>query len=256
MLIPNHLLPIVDGKYFKQGLGFQDLQDKYCQLPMQPLQITGHLINGYIPSSSNGAVHLDGILSSAVFAAHPCFYRMPHNPTIVPLPLQALWQSDDGVILYASSDFVPDEQHKGQEYWHKRYPADKNEWVRDKKLNSKGVWVEDPHQMNAKTTAGRYKDYRVPVDVRIANNLSAICIGNQAEIERLLSFVTHVGKKSSQGFGRIAKWEIKPISATVNDVIANRPVPVESQLKAEGKLRHATWTSPYWFMGWAKECYV
>lgn len=241
MLIPNQLLPVVDAKYHKQGMGFTHLEARYNDLPMQPLQVTGYLLNGYIPSASNGALHLDGVLSSAVFAAHPCYFRMIAAATVAPLPLKRLWQSDEGIILYASGDFVPETDCKGQEYWHKRYPTDRNEWSK---------------KLNANTTAGQYKDYRVPVDVRITPKITALCIGNQAEIERLLSYITHVGKKSSQGFGRVAKWEVGPADVTLDDILVNRPVPVASKLKSTGKIRHATWTSPYWYKPWAAECYV
>lgn len=241
MRIAADLLPTVWGSKAKKGLDFRTLESNYLNMHMQPLQITAHLLNGYLPSDADGELHLDGILSSAVFAAHPCTFKMVAVATVAPLPLSPLWRSDDGVILYASSDLMPDIHAKGQEYWHKRYPATHNEWVIPKKIN-------------AKTSAGQYKDYRVPMDIRLANNLSAICIGNKDEIERLLSYITHVGKKSSQGFGRVAKWEVKEIAVSVDDVLANRPVPKQSGLKVDGKIRHCTWTSPYWFRGWATEC--
>lgn len=243
MMIPRKYLPTVWESKAAKGLSFIEMQQKYLAMPKQGLKVTGYLINGYVPSEPSGALHLDGILSSAVFAAHPCNYKLPSPCGVVPLPLKTLWQSPEGVALYASSDFEPDVHHKGQEYWHKRYPSTHNDFVTLKK-------------MNVKTTAGQYKDYRVPLDVRVANTISAVCIGNKDEIERLLGFITHVGKKSSQGFGRVVKWQVEVVDVSESDVIANRAVPIESKLKDEGKIRHATWTSPYWFTGWAKECVV
>lgn len=236
-LIPNHFLPKVHPSKIEKGMSFRDLQKRYLDLPCQPLKITGTLLNGYIPSES---LHLDGILSSAVFTAHPCSYKTVVEPGIVPLPIVGLWQDKNGAILYASSDFEADVEHKGQEYWHKRYPSTHNEWVK-------------PKQINAKTTAGQYKDYRVPVDVRMAKTVTAYCIGNKDEIQRLLGFITHIGKKSSQGFWRVVNWQVEPVSNVgINEILANRPVPIESGLKTHGKQRHATWTSPYWYKPFAK----
>lgn len=235
-MIPNDLLPVVQPSKIEKGMGFRELQKRYLSLECQPLKITGTLLNGYIP---NGALHLDGILSSAVFAAHPCSYKTIAQPSLVPLPIIGLWQDSSGAILYASSDFECDDEHKGQEYWHKRYPSTHNEWVK-------------PKQINVKTTAGQYKDYRVPMDVRLAKTITAYCIGNKAEIERLLGFVTHVGKKSSQGFGRVINWQVETADVGIDDVLRNRPVPVESKLKNKGRMRHETWTSPYWHKPLAK----
>jgi len=61
------------------------------------------------------------------------------------------------------------------------------------------------------TSASTYKGYRMPVFYRSSLWVDWYCLGNLTEIDKLLSGITHLGKKTSQGWGRVALWEIKPI---------------------------------------------
>lgn len=56
---------------------------------------------------------------------------------------------------------------------------------------------------------GRYKAYHMPMFTRAALQAEWYCVGDKAEIERLLSLVTHIGKKRSQGFGRVWRWDVE-----------------------------------------------
>lgn len=56
---------------------------------------------------------------------------------------------------------------------------------------------------------GRYKAYHMPVFYRVAQWVEWYGVGDKAEIEYLLSTVTNIGKKSSQGWGRIYCWQVE-----------------------------------------------
>jgi hypothetical protein len=58
--------------------------------------------------------------------------------------------------------------------------------------------------------SGRYKSYHMPVFTRHALAVSWYVVGNAAVIGRLLRFASHIGKKSSQGYGAVAEWTIGP----------------------------------------------
>jgi len=60
--------------------------------------------------------------------------------------------------------------------------------------------------------SGRYKAYHMPVFYRSALWVRWYCMGDPEKIRFLLSTVTHVGKKSSQGWGRVMQWEIERIT--------------------------------------------
>jgi len=57
---------------------------------------------------------------------------------------------------------------------------------------------------------GRYKAYHMPLFYYVASRIEWYCVGDRAIIERLLSTVTHIGKKQAQGWGRAARWTVEP----------------------------------------------
>ncbi|MDD5231130.1 MAG: hypothetical protein PHC43_07360 [Candidatus Marinimicrobia bacterium] len=62
-------------------------------------------------------------------------------------------------------------------------------------------------------SSARYKNYFVKVYYRIASWVEWYALGERAEIERFLPFLTHLGKKSSQGWGAVLRWEVEPIES-------------------------------------------
>ena len=77
---------------------------------------------------------------------------------------------------------------------------------------------------------GRYKNYHLDVYYRHAIYVDWYCKGVKHEIEDLLRFCTHIGKKTSQGWGSVLRWEVTPwpedwsIRGPGNRLM--RPVPV------------------------------
>jgi CRISPR type IV-associated protein Csf3 len=55
---------------------------------------------------------------------------------------------------------------------------------------------------------GKYRAYHMPVFARVAERVHWYCIGDRGEIEALLSTMTHIGKKASQGWGRVF-WTVE-----------------------------------------------
>jgi CRISPR type IV-associated protein Csf3 len=58
------------------------------------------------------------------------------------------------------------------------------------------------------TSRGEYKNYFVKEYTWNCMYIDWYCRGVKSEIENLLSFCTHVGKKSSQGCGSVLRWEV------------------------------------------------
>jgi CRISPR type IV-associated protein Csf3 len=87
---------------------------------------------------------------------------------------------------------------EGQDHWNKRFDNGLSGLVdfRDKRGK---VVIE----------AGQYKAYHMTIFYRVAEWVEWYCVGNRAEIEYLLSTVTHLGKKYSQGWGRVYRWQIE-----------------------------------------------
>lgn len=88
---------------------------------------------------------------------------------------------------------------KGRDYWNKRFDAKFADLIDFDKRRGK-VIIEQ----------GRYKAYHMPIFYRVALWVKWYCIGDKADIEYHLSTTTHIGKKMSQGWGRVIRWDVEP----------------------------------------------
>lgn len=243
----SHLRPLPEVRPWNKGkpsyTWVQRCAD-YAALPTSPIIITAELVTPIIHAERH-ATNLDSILSSAAMTDHPVAGKY-NEATVVPLPLALAWVSPDGLPLWACTPLRPiGEGMDGAEYWHKRYPSHRAEFG---------------SKLNANTTAGRYREYRVPVKTQHIERLGALAIGNSDEVIRLLTgYITHIGKKGSMGFGRVARWSVTVADHTLDDVLALRPVPVAyytGQLP-HGKIEPSRgWTPPYWFAPRWADCVV
>lgn len=247
MRLDKSLLPKVFPSHRAKGYGFDVLADRYAAIEKSPLIIDAVLATPYVPSGSDSSVHLDGLLSQAVLTAHPCSHHFNGQACIVPLPIDILWISKDGLPLWAASDMLPDgDTNQAREYWHKRYPSNRSDF---------GT------KLSAITTAGRWKEYRVPLNAVRANKLRAVAIGNKAEVERLLGFMSHIGKKGAAGYGRVAQWVVSylPSDNAIDLIHTAKSLPVDyaSEKEISGLYNPLKgWTPPYWYAPNHSPCIV
>lgn len=98
---------------------------------------------------------------------------------------------------------------------------------------------------------GDYKSYDIPIVLHnIPECYFYVETDNIAEVERLIK--THLwgmGKKSSQGYGQIEKYEIETIDYNPFAEII-RPIPIPKEVFLQGKLnvkgKLMGWRPPYW----------
>jgi len=228
----------------KRSKTWADRRDEYQALPKQPMVITAELVTPVIHAERD-QTHLDSILSFAAITDHPVASAY-EDQCVLPLPLELLWVSPSGQPLWACTPLVPAaESLETREYWHKRYPTNRAEFG---------------DRLNAITTAGRWKEYRVPVRASSISRLHALAIGNLDEVQRLLEkVVTHIGKKGAMGYGRVARWSVTPTAHSLDDILRLRPVPVAYYAGKEPHGRvslNRGWTSPYWYTPWWADCVV
>lgn len=227
----------------RRSLTWEDRRDEYAALPKSPIIITAELVTPVIHAERDHT-HLDSILAFAALTDHPVASAYD-GAAVVPIPIMLAWVSPDGRPLWACTPLIPSGDAMATwEYWHKRYPSHRAEFG---------------NKMNAVTTAGRWKEYRVPVHAQSVERLHALAIGHAESVEKLLSVVTHIGKKGGMGYGRVARWSVTPASHTLDDVLALRPVPVAyyEGLQPAGSLSlNRGWTAPYWYSPWWGDCVV
>jgi len=218
-------------------------RDEYAAVSKTPLIITAELVTPVIHAERD-RTHLDSIVGFAALTDHPVESHYD-RAAVVPLPIELAWVSPGGRPLWACTPLMAvAEGIASREYWHKRYPSQRADFG---------------DKLNAVTTAGRWKEYRVPVHALSVDRLHALAIGCAGELERLLANVTHIGKKGSMGYGRVARWSITPATHTLAEVLALRPVPLSyyDGLPVSGAIaRNRAWTPPYWYAPWWADCVV
>lgn len=87
---------------------------------------------------------------------------------------------------------------EGRDYWNKRFDSALADLVDFGKRRGK-IQIGE----------GKYKSYHMPIFYRASLWVEWYAVGDKTEIERLLSTATHLGKKGSQGWGRVVEWRVE-----------------------------------------------
>lgn len=209
-------------------------------IPLEPLQVTVRTVS---PVSSNDPVALDGVLAYAMVMEAMRGKPFPQSggPFWQPLPLK-LDRLVNDLPLWTSTDFLPFDVHKRLTHIHRR-TAD-NPYAMIGLMQT--IHAKRPRRFPS-SAAGPYMDYRVPDRRYVADKWVATCVGNLAEVQRLLSMVQYFGKGSKRGCGFIDEWQVEPIerfSWRDAEGFALRPIPTDESDTGVG-VRQG-FTPPYW----------
>lgn len=156
------------------------------------------------------------------------------------LPL-AKRHADTPYWYYACSAAVwPPHVVEEQSHWHKRVALHRAELLAPEAMR------------RIEPASGRYRSYRMPVFARHALQVHWYAVALPAAVERLLPHLTHLGKKTAQGWGSILHWEIAPWAEDWSEHDAAgrlmRAMPVPGGVPAPGDaavLQHG-YRPPYW----------
>jgi CRISPR type IV-associated protein Csf3 len=88
---------------------------------------------------------------------------------------------------------------EGRDHWNKRFDSAIADMVDFQGKRGK-VIIEQ----------GKYRAYHMPVFYRSALWIDWYAVGCLASLQYLLQIVTHIGKKASQGWGRVKEWVVEP----------------------------------------------
>ena len=210
----------------------------------QPLKITAHLAT---PPVFYEGLPLDSLLSYSVVQNETGGIGLPEStqPYEINLPLATLWHCPEtGLPLWDATQFFPVGENTAQPaLWHKR--GYKPHLLKKKRNGT-------PH--NARFREGRHKEYRMPLPLQSCLQWEAYCRGNKKAITENIKCIHSIGKKRTQGFGRIASWEINDTrddypywhngkmikSFPVDGYIPKIPADIIFSRYTRG------WTPPYW----------
>lgn len=225
----------------------------WSDLSLQPIRVTLRLAS---PLGGSEALHLDGLLAQALVAQATQGHGLEPTtePYDQPLPLACLWREPErGLPLWACTAFAP----VGLAY------QDVSTWTRQDMHPAIVQRTKRGDAYAPRRTEGAEKAQGVPLPTTIAEAWTADAIGDPQIVASLLTQISHVGKKRSQGFGVVADWEVQPIStfALTDDAGSlRRPVPVAAvqawgvPLPMPFSAGMLGWTPPYWHLGSMAMC--
>lgn len=183
---------------------------------MDNLKITAKMMSGQV-ATYDGYLPLDGILAASWIREHyPDTFDMPmdyDNMITAELPLEKRGAGNDW--YWACSFACFKSLQETRRYWHKRFDQGKAEEYVDFGKRRGAVDVR----------SGRYKNYRMPLNIMLIPEINWYAVGDKGEIEHLLQRITHIGKKASQGLGLVREWTVEKIG---EDLSGLRPMPDEN----------------------------
>ncbi len=180
---------------------------------MQSLRITARLTDGRI-ATTDLCLPADGILAYAwvrrnrpelLEATQSGIRELIH----LPLPLKRI-EADRG-WWWAASFAFGEPVLEQRNYWHKRFD--------DKYADAIDF---GGRRGKVEVNKGPYKAYRMPLTVILVPQLTWYVVGDAAEIRDLLGTMTHIGKKTAQGYGHVAEWTV---TAAEEDLSGARTIP-------------------------------
>lgn len=155
------------------------------------------------------------------------------------LPLQKR-HSDTPHWYYACSAAVwPAQVVEETSHWHKRLALHRAD------LLAPGA------TRRVEQASGRYRSYRMPVFARHAVQIHWYAVGLERPLTGLLAHLTHLGKKTGQGWGSVLRWAVEPWPEDWSErdgagqVARAIPVPVWDATDAAHLLPHG-YRPPYW----------
>lgn len=123
-----------------------------------------------------------------------------HPDAVTGVQLHLARCNEDKPDWYYAASFArwSEPQAAGQDWWNKRA---------DLSLVDLVDWRG--RKARLEIASGPYKGYHMPLFYRHALYVDWYVVGLRGWIEQLLAFTTHLGKKTSQGWGSVLRWEVE-----------------------------------------------
>lgn len=218
----------------------------YYEADFVPLMVTARLDGPIILTQHPPA--LDALLAYAVAqeaGLPPIEMQGEEAPTIeIPIartPCGRYHQASFGIARAERSELS---------YFNRKFPVEIGQAMGGEKINTIDV------------SSGRNKSFRLPQE-RIhleADRVVWFAIGDVPEVRALLSWVTRLGRKRSQGSGRIAEWSVVEVESwgigfpvVTPEGRALRPLPLDDARVASNHPRERAVLSFPYFERWREQ---
>lgn len=226
------------------------------KIALRPVKVTAHLVSPLALSPDGQAPFLDSlcefVMSSRMRTIHECSggrHRMDfarrrgqevETPGQIPIPIARKFV--DGLPIPLCSSGIYSEMPQRIEHYSRRFPTEMASLLSP---DDRGV---------LQATGGPFKSFRLPLRLVDAERVVwfAMLRKNPSRLRMLLSkHIGCIGKKTSQGFGAVWRWEVEPIECDWSwfaDGVLMRPLPASEASSAQRGFRRTFCgvCPPYW----------
>lgn len=123
-----------------------------------------------------------------------------------------------------------------------------------------------PDDVELTTSHGPFTAAMMPVNILSTPEIAFYCnVTDMQEFVRLSKLVKqggYIGAKHNVGYGQISGLRIEPVKedwSYIREGVPTRPLPAMefiSQVKPGTGISHATYRAPYWYQGYATDCFL
>lgn len=118
--------------------------------------------------------------------------------------------------------------------------------------------LSDKERKSISSTSGIYKDRRLPIRLKLVNEIIWFCNGTKNSVLEILQSITSIGSLRKQGFGVISEWEVENIEKDYSFFIERKEKRVLMKSLPENIIQkdmtgytigYGAFSPPYWHPG-------
>jgi hypothetical protein len=225
-------------------------------MTIRPVKVTAHLVSPLALSPDGQAPFLDAIcewaLSCKMRTIEECSDgrhaldrtrrrgQEVERPGMIPIPIERI--TVDGLPIPLCSSGIYAETPQRVEHYSRRFPTERASMLAP---DERGVM---------QTSGGTFKSFRLPLRIVDTDRVVwfAAIRERPGRLRQLVSKVHGIGKKTSQGYGTVWRWEVEPIERDLSwwaDGVLMRPLPASIALPSNARGYRNSFcgvTPPYW----------
>lgn len=184
---------------------------------MKKLKVTAKLFDGRV-ATTDGYLPLDGMLQHA--------YAKLYRPDLIGTPVKDLKEIEIFPLPFAKIN------DNTENWFFDCSFACFNILGEDKKMYNKRydstyaeTFVELGKTKIIETRKGKFKNCRNSLNVVLTDEISWYCVAYEEELLNLLKTIKSIGKKTSQGLGKVKHWVVEETKESLSHL---RPIPAHN----------------------------